>query len=115
MNKENESYDIFEKHRILDFKIDENFEFVPKGKIFRFFSDLLYYGIAYPILWIVLKIVYNFKIEGKENLKEIETGAISVSNHVLILDCAMIGLAFNTKRLYYTVLESQFKIPMLEN
>lgn len=37
--------------------------------------------------------VYDLKIEAKENIKDLESGAITVSNHVLVLDCAMVGLA----------------------
>lgn len=72
----------------------ENYEYVPKNKIFQFFSNILYYIIAFPILHVLTKIIYNLKIEGKENLKEIHSGAISISNHVLILDCAMVRISF---------------------
>lgn len=95
----------------LEFKIDENYEYVPKSKTFSFVSDFIYYIIAYPILKILLKVVYNLKIEGKENIKNIESGAITVSNHVLFLDCAMIGASCGLKRVYYTTREESFKIP----
>lgn len=97
----------------LEFVINENYEYVPKGKLFSFFSNLLYYGIAYPILKILTKIVYDLKIEGKENIRNLNKGAISVSNHVLVLDCAMIGLACGSKRIYYTTLKENFKIPFV--
>lgn len=32
-----------------------------------------------------MKLFYDFKVEGKENIKNLKTGAISVSNHVLVL------------------------------
>lgn len=97
----------------LNFDIDENYEYVPKSSIFQFFSDLLYYLIAYPILYVLTKVIYDLKIEGKENLENIETGAISISNHVLILDCAMVGLALKDKRVFYTTQEDSFKIPFI--
>ena len=50
------------------------------------------------------------KIEGKENIENIKGGAISVSNHVLFLDCAMIGLAYGKRKIYYTTQEGSFKI-----
>lgn len=95
----------------LEFKIDENYEYVPKGKMFSFVSDFIYYLIAYPILKILLKVIYNLKIEGKENIKNLKSGAITVSNHVLFLDCAMIGATCGFKRVYYTTREGSFKIP----
>lgn len=97
----------------LEFKIDKEYEYIVKNKIFMFFSNLLYYGIAFPVLKILNKLVYDLKIEGKENLKDLKTGAISVSNHVLFLDCSMVGLAWGIKRVYYTTLEGSFKIPFV--
>lgn len=97
-----------------EFNIDENYEYVPKeDSIFSICSDFLYYGIAYPILKVLTKIIYDFKIEGQENIENLEEGAISVSNHVLFLDCAMIGLAFKDKKIYYTTQEESFKIPFV--
>ncbi len=111
INLEEEPIDKFKRN--LEFNIDENYEYVSKGKIFSFISNMVYYGIAFPILKILTKIVYNLKIEGKENIKNIKTGAISVSNHVLFLDCAIIGLATISKRIYYTTTEENFKIPFI--
>lgn len=93
-----------------EFKIDKNYEYIPKSKIFSIVSNIIYYGVAYPILKILMKLVYDLKIEGKENIENIKGGAISVSNHVLFLDCAMIGLAYGKRRIYYTTQEGSFKI-----
>lgn len=97
----------------LEFNIDEKYEYVPNGKIFSIFSNILYYGIAFPILKIVTKVIYDLKIEGKENIRAFKEGAISISNHVLFLDCAMVGLACGQKRIYYSTLEDNFKIPFV--
>ena len=97
----------------LEFNIDRNYEYVSKDIIFNTFSDILYYLIAYPILKVLTKIVYDLKIEGRENIDFLEKGAISVSNHVLFLDCAMVGLTWGLKRVYYTTLEGSFKIPFV--
>lgn len=45
----------------LDFNIDSEYHYIEEGKIFKLFSDLLYYVIAFPIIWIVNKIVYDLK------------------------------------------------------
>lgn len=97
----------------LKFEIDENYEFVPKSKIFNICSNILYYVIAIPILSVITKIIYDLKIEGKENIDKINNGAITVSNHVLILDCAMVGLSLKSKKIYYTTQEGSFKIPFV--
>ena len=110
---QDENEDIIHLYEPLEFNIDENYQYIKKGKVFSFFSNLLYYGIAFPILTILNKIVYDLKIEGKENIKNLQTGAISVSNHVLILDCTMIGLSFGLKKVYFTTREGSFKIPFI--
>ena len=110
----NENTNIIELWAPCEFNIDENYEYVPKeDSIFSICSDFIYYGIAYPILKVLTKIIYDFKIEGQENIENLEDGAISVSNHVLFLDCAMIGLAFKDKKIYYTTQEESFKIPFV--
>lgn len=110
---QDENEDIIHLYEPLEFNIDENYQYIKEGKVFSFFSNLLYYGIAFPILAILNKIVYDLKIEGKENIKNLQTGAISVSNHVLILDCTMIGLSFGLKKVYFTTREGSFKIPFI--
>lgn len=108
-----ENDDIIHLWEPLEFEIDEEYEYIPKGILFSIASNLLYYGIAFPILKVVTKIVYDLKIEGKENIRNLQGGVVSVSNHVLILDCAMIGLACGFKRIYYTTHEGSFRIPVV--
>lgn len=111
--KEDENSHILKLWTPCKFNIDKNYNYIYENLIFKFFSNLIYYGIAFPILSILLKIVYDFKIEGKEKLEKIECGAISVSNHVLVLDCAMVGLALGKKKVYFTTREESFKIPLV--
>ena len=111
---EDENANIIDLWTPCEIHIDENYEYMPKeNTFFSICSDLLYYGIAYPILKILTKMIYDLKIEGQENIENIAGGAISVSNHVLFLDCAMIGLAFKDKNIYYTTQEESFKIPFV--
>ena len=83
--------------------------------LFSFFSNTLYYLIAFPILKIVTKLVYDLKIEGIENIRDINGPAISVSNHVLLLDCAMVGLSYGIKNVYYTTQQESFEIPFVRH
>lgn len=97
----------------LSFKIDENFKFVHHGFFFDIASYLLYL-IAFPILFILDKVILDFSVDGIEKLQNIENGKITVSNHVHFLDCTMIGLANFPKKTYFTSLESNFKIPIVK-
>lgn len=111
---DDEKYDFAANFRVCEFNMDKNYQYVKKDFVFTLISNILYYGIAIPILSIIIKLIYNLKIEGKENIEKIENGAISVSNHVLVLDCAMVGLAFGRKKkIFYTTQEESFKIPFV--
>ena len=94
------------------FEIDEDFDFVNDNFIFNTFSNLLYL-IAYPLLIVINKFFFGFKIEGKENLENIDCGKVTVSNHVHPMDCTMVGLANAPKKTFYTSLENNFKIPIV--
>ena len=94
------------------FEIDEDFNFVNDNFLFNIFSNLLYI-IAYPILFLITKLFFGLKIEGKENLENITTGKVTVSNHVHPLDCTMVGLANIPNKTFYTSLETNFKIPIV--
>ena len=110
---QDENEDVIQMYEPLELNIDEKYQYIKEGKIFSFFSNILYYGVAFPVLTILNKIIYDLKIEGKENIKNLPKGAISVSNHVLILDCTMIGLAFGLRKVYFTTREESFKIPFV--
>lgn len=112
-NKLEQNEDVIHLWEPLEVNLDSNYKYINDGKIFSFFSNLLYYGLAFPVLTVLNKIVYDLKIEGKENIKNLKTGAISISNHVLILDCSMVGLAFGLKKVYFTTREGSFKIPFV--
>lgn len=97
----------------LAFKIDEDFEFVHHGFLFTILSSLLYL-IAFPILFLLDKVMLDFSVDGIEKLHYMETGKITVSNHVHFLDCTMIGLANFPEKTYFTSLESNFRIPIVK-
>ncbi len=108
-----EDLNLINSWRKLEFNIDEDYEYVPENISFRIASDILYYLIAFPILKILTKIIYDLKIEGKENVRKLENGAVTLSNHVLILDCAMVGLACGKRKEHFTALSDSFKIPFV--
>lgn len=86
---------------------------VKKGKTFRLTSWFAYYIIALPLLWIYVIIGYGLKVRGHKNLRKIKkTGAVSVSNHVHILDAAMNALALFPRKVAFTALKQNFQIPV---
>ena len=117
VNKEEEN-EIPEDSHVLHFwqpckfEITDDFDYVNDNFLFNTFSNLLYI-IAYTLLSIINKFFFGFKIEGKENLENIDTGKVTVSNHVHPMDCTMIGLANVPQKTFFTSLETNFKIPVV--
>lgn len=93
--------------------IDENFTFVHNSLLFNTFSNLLYL-IATPILYVICKLFFGFRIYGKENL-DFSGARITVSNHVHYLDCVMNAFANIPRKTYFTSLESNFNIPVVRH
>lgn len=67
--------------------LPNNFKYVHKNPFYWFGSLLVYWLIAKPILWIVGKIGYGIRIQGKKNLRKIRhEGAFYYGNHTQIAD-----------------------------
>ena len=110
----NEDEHIINMWTPLDIKIDEDYKFINNGILFNLASNLLYL-VALPLLCIHNKIMYNFKIYGRENLTNIQTGKITVSNHVHPMDCTMNAIANAPDSLYFPTLKSNFEIPVIRH
>lgn len=84
-----------------------------RSRIFRFFSWIFYYIIAAPILTLATKTHFGLKVRGRKNLRKVrKKGYVSVSNHVHLLDCAMNAVAMFPRKVVFTAMESNFKIPV---
>ena len=97
----------------LKFTLKDNYRYISKSKLFSFFSNLIA-AIIFPILIILNKILFGFKIENKDKVLK-NTGFVSVSNHVHYMDCTMIALLYFPKRVYFPTLQSNFKIPFIRH
>lgn len=63
-------------------RVDGKYRYLPRNPFFRFFSFLLYYCIAIPILWLYGKLVLKIRVEGRKQLKKLKkTGYILYCNH----------------------------------
>lgn len=110
-----ENSNIIDMWTPLDFDSDENYKFVSDNDLYNLISDMVYYFVAVPAIFLISKVIFGLKIEGKENLEKARGAAITVSNHVHFLDCAMIGLAMFPKRIYYTASDGSFKMPIIRH
>ena len=87
--------------------VDKDYQFRPTSASFKI-GRLIVKGILRTLLPIVNKILFDLKIQGKENIKNVDN-AIRVSNHVMLLD-AMVNfqVAFGHRH-YMTGAEFQIK------
>lgn len=68
---ENESAHVLHFWSPFKIEITKNYDFVPNGFLFNMLSTGLLH-FAYIVLSIFNKIIFGFKIVGKENLKSVE-------------------------------------------
>ena len=58
-------------------------------------------------------ILFGLRVEGRKNLRDVKGGAITVSNHVHNVDCAMLASSMAPRRITYTSIEGNFKLPLV--
>ena len=81
--------------------------------IFNFVANIFYYIVAVPILFVVDKVFFDYKVIGKENIKKVPGGKITISNHIHYLDCTMNGFINFPDYSYFVTLESNCEIPVI--
>lgn len=75
---------------------------------------LLFWGfttLISPVLWLINKVWFGLRIEGRENLRDLKGGAVSVMNHVHPMDCTMAKVALMPHRLWFLSLASNLNKP----
>ncbi len=95
------------------YHVDEHYRFVNRSLPFRLGSNLLFYGIAVPVLSIASRLVFGLKIIGKKNLRYIKGGAVTVTNHVHLLDSPMVACTLFPRKPLFASLKSNFEIPVV--
>ena len=95
-------------------KVDVDYKFIHNNIFFKLVSNILLYLIAIPILYLITKITFGFKVKGKQNLKKVKGAKITISNHVHILDCTMCALALYPTKVYFPTIADNFRIPVVK-
>ena len=84
--------------------LPENFKYCHKDIFSRFFSFILYWLIAIPLLWIPVKLIYGIKVKGKKNLRAVRRqGVYFYCNHTQIVDAMLVQLYVSGPRRAYIV------------
>ncbi|GGM12463.1 glycosyltransferase [Dactylosporangium sucinum] len=71
------------------------------GRAYRLFSTAFYYAIAIPLLFLWTRVILGVRTEGVNRLPR-SGGALTVCNHVHLLDSALVGLALFPRRPVFT-------------
>jgi 1,2-diacylglycerol 3-alpha-glucosyltransferase len=71
------------------------------GRTYRLLSNAFYYVIAIPLLFLWTRVILGVRSEGKNRLPRVG-GALTVCNHVHLLDSALVGLALFPRRVVFT-------------
>lgn len=82
-------------------KKDENEYY--RSVFFKFFTRLFQVVIAYPLLLFWTRFVLGVRVYGRKNLRGLKS-ALTVCNHVHLLDSALVGLAFFPRRVIFPTL-----------
>ncbi|MBR6071710.1 MAG: hypothetical protein IKP77_02615 [Acholeplasmatales bacterium] len=83
--------------------IDKKYKYEP-NIIFRFFSFILYFIIAKPLIWLIMKMVYGLRIKNKKVLKECRNNGFYIyGNHTNYMPDAYVPNLLRWRRNYIIV------------
>ena len=95
------------------FTIDQDYDYL-RDSAFHTAVHKTVRAAAHGILNLYNRLAFGLRVCGKENIAALkESGAVTVCNHVHMMDCTMLDCAFRQKRVYYATLQSNFKIPVV--
>jgi 1,2-diacylglycerol 3-alpha-glucosyltransferase len=71
------------------------------GRVYRWLSNAFFYAIAMPLLYVLTRVILGARTEGQRQLP-IQSGALTICNHVHPLDSAVIAVAMFPRKLVFT-------------
>ena len=95
--------------------MDANFPYVPNGLAFRVAGFLLYYLIALPLAWIVIRLINQTKIVNRKALSQIGGGFFLYGNHTHWSDSFLPHVVAAPKRTYIVANPDAVSIKGLRN
>lgn len=89
---------------------------LPTNLFRRILSFLIYFVLVIPILNIMNFFVFGLKQEGKKKITELskkQKGFVLTCNHVHPMDCTWLGVLSTPRKMVFTSMEGNFKIPVV--
>ncbi|MDR1693231.1 MAG: 1-acyl-sn-glycerol-3-phosphate acyltransferase [Oscillospiraceae bacterium] len=71
--------------------------------------DTVFYHFVVMVLRIILFFLFGLRVRGRENLKNLTGGFISISNHVHHLDCGMVSAQMRRRRMVFASVPQNLK------
>ncbi len=84
-----------------------------KGWAGKAWLSALLTNLLSPVMYLVDFLVWGFSIEGRENIRNLKGGAITVMNHIHPMDCTMVKLATFPRRLHYISMRGNLELPVI--
>lgn len=114
---EDENAHVIGSNTFLDIQFDENFEYIIKNPVKRFFANTLWFtGMLF--MPIVTGLWCGFRVKGDKYRRQVtlkRSGAVTVSNHVYMMDCVMACQANVPKMTYLPTLHTTFQLPYVRH
>jgi 1-acyl-sn-glycerol-3-phosphate acyltransferase len=107
------SRQIFKRNwAILPSCVDVSDPYKKKSLFFRGWCTWTYIWFV-GLMAFVNYILFGFRVEGREHLRALKTGAVSVSNHIHNVDCTMVSAALIPSRTTFTSIPGNFRLPFV--
>lgn len=71
--------------------------------------DACFYHFVVTVLRVILFFIFGVRVKGRENLKGLRGGIITVSNHVHHLDCGMVSAQMRRRRMVFASIPQNLK------
>lgn len=82
-------------------RVPADFPFVHRSKLWRAAAFLLYYGIAWPLVWLISKVWLGLRIKNKKVLKKAgKQGFFLYGNHTRYLDAFLPAMSAGHRKAY---------------
>lgn len=94
--------------------LDESYSFWPSNPVHRFFSRLLL-RFAIAVLSVHHRLFFGLKVQGKRELAKLKGGAVTVCNHVCMLDCAMVACTLSPRKSWFPTLKDNLEMPFIRH
>ena len=92
--------------------IDDAYTFLNRGPLFRFLCGA-FRRFAYCILRVYNRLFFGLRVTGREYLRGIDGGAVTICNHVNLLDCTFVACHCGKKKPWFPTLKSNLEIPFI--